>query len=370
MTSSALISRMNWAAIWADTLPGRQDRTYNPAMTPSSLRLIPDFDLSARNTLALKARSRWGAVLEAADQVPALFALAQERGLPLRILGGGSNVVLSSGFEGITAMVATRGRSVIAQTGEHVLVEAAAGETWHDFVVWTVEQGFGGIENLAGIPGTVGAAPVQNIGAYGAEVADVFDSLVAFDTLEKVFKTFSSADCTFAYRDSVFKRQAGRYVVLSLRLRLPRPWKPNLRFAGLAELADYPRLDPRAVMDRVLTLRGSKLPDWRVTPNAGSFFQNPIVTPEEAAPIVAAIPTAPNFPQTDGRTKLSAGWLIEQSGLKGFRMGHAGISERHALVVVNLGDADASDIAALAGHVKATVQARFGIALHEEPVFL
>ena len=339
-------------------------------MTISYLNLIPDFDLSARNTLALKAQSRWGAVIEAADQVPALFALARERGLPLRVLGGGSNVVLSSGFDGITAIVATTGRNVIAEAEDHVLVEAAAGETWHDFVVWTVEQGFGGIENLAGIPGTVGAAPVQNIGAYGVEVADVFDSLLAFDTVDNSLKTFSAGDCAFAYRDSVFKREAGRYVVLSLRLRLPRPWKPNLRFAGLAELADHPGLDPQTLMDRVLHLRGSKLPDWRVTPNAGSFFQNPIVTLEEAAPVLAAVPTAPNFPQTDGRTKLSAGWLIEQSGLKGFRMGRAGISERHALVVVNLGDADAGDIATLAAHVKATVKARFGIALHEEPVFL
>lgn len=339
-------------------------------MTISYLNLIPDFDLSARNTLALKAQSRWGAVIEAADQVPALFALARERRLPLRVLGGGSNVVLSSGFDGITAIVATTGRSVIAEAEDHVLVEAAAGETWHDFVVWTVEQGFGGVENLAGIPGTVGAAPVQNIGAYGVEVADVFESLLAFDTIDNSLKTFSAGDCAFAYRDSVFKREAGRYVVLSLRLRLPRPWKPNLRFAGLAELGDNPGLDPRTLMDRVLFLRGSKLPDWRVTPNAGSFFQNPIVTLDEAAAALAAFPTAPNFPQADGRTKLSAGWLIEQSGLKGFRMGRAGISERHALVVVNLGEADAGDIAALAAHVKATVKARFGIALHEEPVFL
>lgn len=339
-------------------------------MTTTHLTLVPDFDLSARNTLALKARSRWGAVLDDADQVPALFALARERGLPLRVLGGGSNVVLSAAFDGITGFMAMRGRRVIAEAADHVLVEAAAGDTWHDFVVWTVELGFGGIENLAGIPGTVGAAPVQNIGAYGAEVADVFDSLVAFDTVDNTIKTFQTADCAFAYRDSVFKREAVRYVVLSLRLRLPRPWMPNLRFSGLAELAEQPGIDPRMVMDRVLHLRGSKLPDWRVTPNAGSFFQNPIVTLDEAAPVLSAFPTAPNFPQADGRTKLSAGWLIEQSGLKGFRMGRAGISERHALVVINLGDAEAGDIAALAAHVKATVKARFGIGLHEEPVFL
>lgn len=332
------------------------------------LSLIPDFDLSARNTLALKARSRFGIVLETPGQVPALFALAEEQGLPLRILGGGSNVVLSSDFDGITAVIATNGRTVIEENADFVLVEAAAGETWHDFVVWTVEQGFGGIENLAGIPGTVGAAPVQNIGAYGAEVADVFDSLVAFDTVTRTLRTFTAADCAFAYRDSTFKREPGRYVVLSLRLRLPRPWVPNLRFAGLAELTG--QLDPKAVMERVLALRGSKLPDWRVTPNAGSFFQNPIVTTGEAGGVLAAFANAPNFPQADGRVKLSAGWLIEQSGLKGFRMGRAGISERHALVVINLGEANANDIALLAAHVKATVRERFGIGLHEEPIFL
>lgn len=339
-------------------------------MTIPELTLLPDFDLSARNTLALKAQSRWGVVLDDAAQVPVLFELARKRGLPLRILGGGSNVVLSDGFDGITAIMSTRGRRVITETEAQVLVEAAAGETWHDFVIWTVAHGFGGIENLAGIPGTVGAAPVQNIGAYGVEVADVFESLVAFDTVESSLKTFTAEDCAFAYRDSVFKHEPGRYVVMSLRLRLPRPWKPNLRFAGLSELSGQSEVTPRAVMDRVLHLRGSKLPDWRVTPNAGSFFQNPIVTFEAAAPILAEFPTAPSFPQADGRTKLSAGWLIEHSGLKGFHMGRAGISERHALVVINLGGARAGDIAALAAHVKATVEARFGIALHEEPIFL
>lgn len=339
-------------------------------MTIPYLVLVPNFDLSTRNTLALKAQSRWGVLLDDADQVPALFELAKDRRLPLRVLGGGSNVVLSSDFDGITAIMATRGRRVISEDEDHVMLEAAAGDTWHDFVVWTVEQGFGGIENLAGIPGTVGAAPVQNIGAYGVEVADVFESLVAFDTFENGLRTFTARDCAFAYRDSVFKHEPGRYVVMSLRLRLPRPWQPNLRFAGLSELSELPEIAPRTVMDRVLYLRGSKLPDWRVTPNAGSFFQNPVVTLEEAAPVLAAFPTAPNFPQADGRTKLSAGWLIEQSGLKGFHMGRAGISERHALVVINLGEADAGDIASLAEHVKATVKARFGIVLHEEPVFL
>lgn len=339
-------------------------------MTAADLTLIPDFDLTTRNTLALDARSRFGIMLDTPESVVALINRAERDGLPLRILGGGSNVVLATTFDGITGIVSTKGRTLVESTDDHVLIEAAAGETWHDFVAWTVSQGFGSLENLAGIPGTVGAAPVQNIGAYGAEVADVFESLAAFDRHEKVLKTFDLAACQFAYRHSIFKRDAGRYVVLSLRLRLPRPWAPNLRFAGLAELAGAPDITPQAVTDRVLALRSSKLPDWRITPNAGSFFQNPIVAPEDAASILAEFPSAPNFPQADGRLKLSAGWLIEQSGLKGFRMERAGISERHALVVINLGGADAEDIAKLAAHVKATVLARFGIALHEEPVFI
>lgn len=338
-------------------------------MTDAALTLIPDFDLSSRNTLALKASSRFGIVLDKPEHVPALFALARERGLKLRILGGGSNVVLAPGFDGITAIVATTGKTVVERRDDHVLVEAQAGEVWHDFVGWTVAQGFGGLENLAGIPGTVGAAPVQNIGAYGAEVADSFESLVAFDTEVGTTRTFSASDCAFAYRDSVFKREPGRYVVLSIRLRLGTPWTPNLRFAGLAELADRPDLDPRTVMDRVVAIRNSKLPDWRAVPNAGSFFQNPIVTLDEAAPVLQEFPSAPNFAQPDGRTKLSAGWLIEQSGLKGFRMDRAGVSDRHALVVINLGGAVSDDIAALARHVKSTVKARFGIMLHEEPIY-
>jgi len=339
-------------------------------MTDLTSALIPDFDLTARNTLALTARSRFGLVLDAPEEVPATFVLAAERGLPLRILGGGSNVVLSAEFDGITAIIAFKGRRIIEETADHVLVEAAAGEVWNDFVAYTVEAGFGGIENLALIPGTVGAAPVQNIGAYGAEIADVFESLTGYDSVTGEITTFSREMCGFAYRDSVFKQQAGRYVVLSLRLKLPKPWQPNLGFAGLSELAGRDDLTPAMVMAQVIALRQSKLPDWRVTPNAGSFFQNPIVNPASVEPILAEFPKAPNYTQPDGRLKLSAGWLIEQSGLKGFAMGPAGISERHALVLINRGGASADDISALAGHIKATVKARFGVELHQEPVLL
>jgi len=337
-------------------------------MTHPSLALIPDFDLSAHNTLALRAESRLGTVITEPEMVPALLAQAAAEGLPLRILGGGSNVVLAPGFDGITALVAIKGRRVVEITEQGILIEAAAGETWHELVAWAVAQGFGGIENLALIPGTVGAAPVQNIGAYGVEVADVLESLVAYDRQEGRERSFLKAECAFAYRDSLFKHQPDRFIVLSLRLRLPLPWVPNLNFAGLSDIAG--EVTPQALMDRVVALRTSKLPDWRVTPNAGSFFQNPIVPAADAQAMLAEFPTAPAFPQADGRLKLSAGWLIEKSGLKGFRLGPVGMSDRHALVLVNHGGAVARDVADLAEHVKRMVRERFGVQLHEEPVFL
>lgn len=339
-------------------------------MTVPSLSLIPDFDLSTRNTLALGARSRLGVLITAPEMVPTLLSEAAADGHALRILGGGSNVVLAPEFDGVTAMIAIMGRRVVETGADGTLIDIAAGENWNELVGWTVEQGLGGIENLAGIPGTVGAAPVQNIGAYGVEVADVIETVTVFDRDELRERVFAKDECAFAYRDSLFKREAGRFVVLSLQLRLPAVWVPNVSFAGLSELGEGAEVTPRAVMERVLALRGSKLPDWRVTPNAGSFFQNPIVVAAEAQALLAEFPTAPNFLQADGRLKLSAGWLIEKSGLKGFRLGPVGMSERHALVLVNYGGAVADDVAALAEHVKRTVRERFGVQLAEEPVFL
>lgn len=338
-------------------------------MTTFSDPLIPDYDLTDRNTLALQARSRLGVEITDAGALPALFETATSLGLPVRILGGGSNVVLAPAFDGITAIMALKGRRIVELSDGATFIEAAAGEPWHDLVAWTVEQGLGGIENLALIPGTVGAAPVQNIGAYGAELADFLDTLTAYDRVTGALLVLTRADCAFAYRDSLFKHEPDRYVVLSVRLRLPRAWTPNLNFAGLSDLAEAADVTPKVVMERVIALRTSKLPDWRTEPNAGSFFQNPIVPVDQARSVIAEFPSAPNFPQPEGRTKLSAGWLIENSGLKGFCMEKAGISPRHALVVVNLGGADQSDIARLSEHIKKTVADRFGITLHEEPIF-
>lgn len=338
-------------------------------MTEIHDRLIPNFDLTHRNTLALRSSSSFGIEITDIDDLPALFAYANTSGIAVQVLGGGSNVVLAPRFEGITAVIALKGRQLVEETETHIVVEAAAGENWHDFVAFTVGLGFGGLENLAGIPGTAGAAPVQNIGAYGAELADSFLELSAWDRQTGTTRTFSKEECKFAYRHSVFKEEPNRYVVLAIRLGLAKAWRANLGFAGLSDLTETPLVTPAIVMERVVALRNSKLPDYRTEPNAGSFFQNPIVARDAAAPVLAEFPTAPNFPQPDGRTKLSAGWLIEKTGLKGYKLGPVGISERHALVVVNHAHGEQADVARLAEHVKTEVKNRFGIQLHEEPIF-
>jgi UDP-N-acetylmuramate dehydrogenase len=334
-------------------------------MTPA---LPLNYDLTGHNTLGLKARSRYARQIEDEADLPALFADAERDGLPVRILGGGSNVILGEDYEGITAIMATKGRTLSEGADGAVLLEAQAGETWHDLVTSTVAEGLWGLENLALIPGTVGAAPIQNIGAYGVELCDRFHSLTAYDRTTASLVTLDRTECRFAYRHSLFKEQPGRYVVTRVRLNLSRQGKPELGYRELSGLG--PVDHPAVVMDAVIKLRTSKLPDWRVLGNAGSFFHNPVVSATVGHAFATANPTAPAFAQPDGTIKLSAGWLIEQAGLKGYRSGPVGVSERHALVLVNYGGATRSELMALAEHVVATVQQRFAITLRREPELL
>ena len=338
--------------------------TTAPEASPSWL--IHDMDLTAANTFGLPASSRFGAIITSEAELAAAYDHARAFDLPVHVLGGGSNVILSPRFHGLTLLMAIKGKLLLGQ-GTTNTVEAAAGESWHDFVVWTLDNDLPGLENLALIPGTVGAAPVQNIGAYGLELADRFDSLTAFDTQTLAFRTFGPGDCHFAYRQSVFKAEPGRYVVARVRFALPGHWTPILNYAGLNTLP--PDADPRAIMDQVIALRQSKLPDPRQIGNVGSFFHNPVVTPDIHAALRVNAPTAPAYPQPDGSIKLSAGWLIEQCGLKGAREGQVGVSDRHALVLVNHGGGTRAEVEALAARIRTAVLDRFGIGLTAEPVF-
>ena len=326
---------------------------------------LPNYDLTGRNTLGLKARSQYAVFIDDEDQLPRLFDMAGRARLPVRVLGGGSNVLLGEHYAGVTAIMASRGRELTTASGGRVILEAFAGENWHDLVMWTVLQGLWGLENLAGIPGTVGAAPIQNIGAYGVEIGDRFHSLVAFDRTTRSFVTLDRDACRFSYRHSVFKEQPGRYVVTLVRLELAENGQAEL---GYRELSNLEQVDhPEKVMNAVLKLRTAKLPDWRILGNVGSFFHNPVLAQTEGRAFVAQHPSAPAFPQPDGSFKLSAGWLIERAGLKGYRNGAVGVSEQHALVLVNHGGAGRTEFMALADHVVAVVMERFGIRLNREP---
>ncbi|RYG59985.1 MAG: UDP-N-acetylmuramate dehydrogenase [Alphaproteobacteria bacterium] len=326
--------------------------------------IVNDFDLTHLNTMGLKARARFGAEVKSVVHLQALAAFAEERGVPLRIIGGGSNLLPHEDVNAVVGVMAMRGFAVTGETESHTLVTAQAGEQWSDFVRWTVGQGLGGLENLVEIPGTVGAAPIQNIGAYGLEIADRFESLTAYDLEEGRLRVFTREECGFGYRQSVFKQLGGRYVVIVVTLALPKVWKPILSYAGLDSLpAD---VDATTVMERVAALRASKLPDWRVLGNAGSFFHNPVVTAEVADGIAGV----PRYPQADGTVKLSAAWLIDACGLKGHRDGPVGVYAGHALILVNHGGAAYRDIGRLAGTVREAVEERFGVKLVQEPLEL
>jgi UDP-N-acetylmuramate dehydrogenase len=270
--------------------------------------------------------------------------------------------------------MALLGREVLGADGERVLVRAAAGEHWHDFVQWTLAQGLGGLENLALIPGTVGAAPIQNIGAYGTEIKDVFHALTVFDPATGALRTMDAAACRFAYRDSVFKHAEGTgLVIVEVTFALPRVWRPNLRYAELAQaLADAGLAAPSAqqVSDTVVAIRRRKLPDPALIGNAGSFFKNPVVSAAQCAQLLAAYPGLVHHAQPDGTAKLAAGWLIDQCGWKGRSMGAAGVYPKQALVLVNNGGATGAEVVQLAQAIQADVAARYGVALDTEPVFI
>ncbi len=332
--------------------------------------LTENAPLATRNTLRVNARARLLAELRDAAKLPELLDFPAVRRAPLLVLGEGSNLLLAGDVDGTVLAMETRGVQV-EQDGEVARIAVAAGERWDDFVRWSLGQGYAGLENLILIPGTVGAAPIQNIGAYGTEVAEFIESVEAWDTREHRVAQLDRATCAFGYRDSLFKHEPGRYIVTAVRFALPRSRELRLDYAGIREELARMGVDkpaPFHVAEAVVRLRTRKLPDPAVIGNAGSFFKNPVVDAAQAAALRQAHPALPAWPQADGRSKLSAAWLIEAAGLKGHREGDAGISNRHALVLVNHGHASGAELWAFAQGVIATVQARFGVRLEPEPV--
>jgi UDP-N-acetylmuramate dehydrogenase len=336
------------------------------------LAIAADFPLDSLNTFRIAARARHYLHVTSARQLAAALAEPAIAKLPRLVLGGGSNVLFTRDFDGLVLHMGIKGREVAGEDNGCTLVRAAAGENWHDFVQWTVARGLGGLENLSLIPGTVGAAPIQNIGAYGAEIKDVFHSVTVLDMATGQERVLGAAECRFGYRDSVFKHADGAgLVVLDVTFALPMDWQPNLRYAELAqELAGVDAPTAREVSDAVIAIRRRKLPDPAVIGNAGSFFKNPVVAGEQCERLLAAYPNLVHHRQPDGSEKLAAGWLIDQCGWKGRNLGAAGVYPKQALVLVNNGGATGADVVGLARAIQADVAERYGVMLEPEPVFI
>jgi len=336
--------------------------------------------LQPHNSFGIVAKARALVRVRNESDVQQLLADPHYGTVPKFVLGGGSNIVLTGDVKPLVLKVEVMGRRLVEDGPRAWLVEAGAGENWHDFIGWTLAQGFPGLENLALIPGTVGASPVQNIGAYGVELQDRFESLDAIDLVTGKLFTLDAAQCAFGYRDSVFKHVAakegdfglaGRALILRVRFRLPKPWKPVLGYLDLErKMQDTGVREPdaRQIYDWICAIRGAKLPDPRVIGNAGSFFKNPTVSPEQCQDIIAREPNIVHYPMPDGSVKLAAGWLIDACGWKGKSVGNAGVYEKQALVLVNRGGATGGEVVTLARAIQTSVYERFGIRLEPEPV--
>ena len=298
-------------------------------------------------------------------------ALEQMSNQELLVLGGGSNVLfVRERFDGCVLLNEIKGFDVVEETNDWVIVRSGAGEIWHEFVLKCIEQGFCGIENLSLIPGSVGASPMQNIGAYGVEIKDVFEKLEAYHLESGEVKTFSKEECEFGYRESVFKRKLkGQYIITSVCFRLAKNSTVNTSYGVIAaELEKEGIVNPtmKDVSNAVIAIRKSKLPDPKEIGNAGSFFKNPVVDISLLEKILTQYPTAPNYPATEGSVKLAAGWLIEQTGWKGKTLGHYGVHTLQALVLVNYQGATGQEIYDLSTSIIADVKEKFGVELERE----
>ncbi|MDX1569095.1 MAG: UDP-N-acetylmuramate dehydrogenase [Xanthomonadales bacterium] len=331
-------------------------------------------ELQRYNTLRIPAQARALAEVEHWYELNGVLSDRRFRDLPRLVLGDGSNILFRKDFPGLLVRIANRGIRILEDDGSSVFLRIAAGENWHRLVQWAAARGLWGIENLALIPGTVGAAPVQNIGAYGVELSDTLVSVRALDHVKGRWRDFPAEDCGLGYRTSRFKEDPeSRYWITEIVLRLSAAAEPNLGYPGLAdsvaELVGDATIGPVEIAAAVSAIRRSKLPDPLDTPNVGSFFKNPVIDADKAAGLTDEFPDMPAFP-AESQVKLSAAWLIDRCGFKGMRRGEAGVYERHALVLVNHGAATGEQVWQLALEIQGAVHERFGIWLEPEPLIV
>lgn len=338
--------------------------------TLAGAEVVENASLAGRNSFRVAARASLLIDVHDTSRLGELLALPALRSQPLLILGEGSNILLASDWPGVVLCIVERGITVLQRSDDGDIIRVASGENWNEFVHWALTRGYAGLENLVLIPGSVGAAPIQNIGAYGVELCEFVHQVEAWDRQLDKAVTLDANQCGFSYRDSVFKQQRDRWLVTALQLKLPRSRAPVLDYAGVREALQASGIThPTAVQvaTAVAQLRTRKLPNPDALANAGSFFKNPILPEEDAESLRDQYPDLPCWPAGNGLVKLSAAWLIEQCGFRGAREGDAGIASQHALVLVNHGNASGAQLLALARRIAETVHERFGVALTAEP---
>ncbi len=329
-----------------------------------------NFCLKPFTTFGVEIRANRYTVISSLRDLKVLFEDGHLNQKLIMVLGGGSNILFTDHYKGLILSCQIRGKEIINETDDEILIKVGGGEPWPSFVDEMVERGFGGIENLSLIPGKVGATPIQNIGAYGVEVKEVFESLDAFELKTGKIKKFNKDECEFGYRSSIFKtREKGKFFITHVTFRLSKNPRLNLNYTPLEEAfsgRNEDNISIKEVSEAVIQIRNSKLPDPDKLKNAGSFFKNPVVSSKKAGKLKILYPDMPVYHLADGEVKLAAGWLIEQCGWKGKRVGDAGVHEKQALVIVNYGDASGEEILALAKDIQKSVKKQFGIKLEPE----
>ncbi|HVO74465.1 MAG TPA: UDP-N-acetylmuramate dehydrogenase [Ignavibacteriaceae bacterium] len=334
------------------------------------MKILEDYPLKDKNTFGIDVKAEWFFEFNSENELKEILSLDQFKSVPKLILGGGSNILFTKDFPGIVLKNSIPGIKIIKENGEFVLIEAGSGVIWHELVLYCVNRNFGGIENLSLIPGTVGAAPIQNIGAYGQELKDVFESLGGVFIDDRRYQTFTSEECRFGYRDSIFKNELkDKFIITKVILRLNKKPVLNLQYGAVKGELDKMNLKEitiKDVSDVICRIRRSKLPDPSEIGNAGSFFKNPEIPESKFESLKKELPEIIGYKIGNGKVKLAAGWLIEQCGWKGKRVGNTGAHAKQALVLVNYGNAGGNEILSFAERIKESVFRKFGINLKEE----
>lgn len=324
------------------------------------------FSLKNYNSFGIEVETEFFAAIS--NEAELIEVLKSNGNKPFRVLGGGSNVLLTEDYKGLTLVMQNKGISILEETASHVLIEVQGGENWHELVLWALENDFGGIENLALIPGSVGAAPIQNIGAYGVELSSVFHRCKALDLESLSFNEFDKAACEFGYRSSVFKtRLKGKAIITRVQFKLSKKnHQTHTQYGTLQASLQGKEMSIQNIAASVIAIRKSKLPDPAQIGNSGSFFKNPVIPVNQFKQLQENYPEIPHYPDTADKIKIPAGWLIEKLGYKGKRFGDAGVHEKQALVLVNYGNAKGVELLNLAQQIQEQVLQNFGVQLEVE----